>query len=71
MKKVSKAFISDVFTFYNKMVDTIELLENSCLDQVYKVKNTWRIQKNRQNDQTITLSAEEMCYQVCPVCSAA
>ena len=52
--KVIKTFIADDFDFYDKMGDTIELLDNSYLDKVHKVKITWRILKNCQNGQAIT-----------------
>ena len=44
--KVIKAFTADDFVFSNKAGNTLELCDNSCLDQAHKVKITWRIQKN-------------------------
>ena len=69
--KVIKAFIANNFIFYNKSGSTIELLDTACLDQAHKVRITWRIQKNRQNGQAITLSAKEACQKVFPVRGAA
>ena len=68
--KVIKAFIADIFAFFYKAGNTLELLDNSCLDKAHKLMITWRIQKNHQNGQTITLSAKEVCHQLCPVCAA-
>ena len=68
--KVIKAFIADNFVFYDKPGNTIELLDTACLDQAHKVGISWRIQKNQQNGQAITLSAKEAGQQVCPVCAA-
>ena len=38
--KVIKAFIANNFDFYNKAGNTIELLENTCVDQAHKVMIT-------------------------------
>ena len=46
-KKVIKAFTADDFVFFEKSGHTLELRDNSCLDQAHKVKITWRIEKNR------------------------
>ena len=46
-KKVIKAFNANNFVFFDRSGHTLELLDNSCLDQVHRVKITWRIQKNR------------------------
>ena len=43
--KVIKAFTADDFVFFDKSGNTLELLDNSCLDQAHKVRITWRIQK--------------------------
>jgi hypothetical protein len=67
--KVIKAFTADNFVFFDKAGNTLELCDNSCLDQAHKVKITWRIQKNRQNGQAITITKyalfvplEEWCF---------
>ena len=54
-KKVIKAFTADDFVFFNKAGNTLELCDNSCLDQAHKVNITWCIKKNRRNGQKITL----------------
>jgi hypothetical protein len=57
--KVIQAFSADDFVFFNEAGNTLELCDNSCLDQVHKVKITWRTQKNRRNGQAITISAKK------------
>ena len=69
--KVIKAFIANNFVFYDKAVETFDLVDTACLDREHKVRITWRIQKNRQNGQAITLSADKVGHQVCPICAAA
>jgi hypothetical protein len=68
--KVIKAFSADDFVFFDEAGNTLELCDNSCLDQAHKVKITWRIQKNRQNGQAITISAKKTCHKICPVRAA-
>ena len=67
--KVIKAFTADDF-FFEEAGNTLKLRDNSCVDQAHKVKITWRIQKNRQNGQAITISAKKVCHKICPVCAA-
>jgi len=69
-KKFIKAFTANNFVFFNKSGHTLELHDNSCLDQAHTVKITWRIQKNRQNGQKITLSGEKTCLTICAVRAA-
>ena len=52
-KKVIKAFIADDFVFLDSSGDVIVDLDESSTPR--KVRVTWRIQKNRQNGQDITL----------------
>ena len=59
--KVIKAFTADDFVFFDKAGNTLELIDDSCLDQAHKVRITWRIQKNRHNGQKITFSAKKTC----------
>jgi hypothetical protein len=65
--KVIKAFTADDFVFFDKAGNTLELVNDSCLDQAHKVRITWRIQKNRCNGQKITLSAEQTYHKICAV----
>ena len=69
--KVIKAFSTDNFVFHGKAGDIIDLVDIACLELLHKVRITWQIQKNRQNGQAITLSANKAGHQVCPVRAAA
>ena len=66
--KVIKAFTANNFVFFDKAGNTLELIDDSCLDQAHRVRITWRIQKNRHNGQKITLSSEQIYHKTCPVC---
>jgi hypothetical protein len=57
-KMVIKAFITNDFIFYDEKKRVVKNLNNDSLQQAHFVKITWRIQKNRQNSQLITLAAE-------------
>jgi hypothetical protein len=57
-KTVIKAFIANDFIFYDEKKRVIKNLNNDSLQRARFVKITWRIQKNRQNSQSITLAAE-------------
>ncbi len=57
-KTVIKAFIANNFIFYDEKKHVIKNLNNDSLKQARFVKITWRIQKNHQNGQSITLAAE-------------
>ena len=69
-KKVIKAFTADNFVFFDSSGRTLELVNESCLDQAQRVRITWRIQKNRRNGQKITLSGEKTCVAICAVRAA-
>ncbi len=68
-KTVIKAFIANNFIFYDEKKRVIKNLNNDSLQQAHFVKITWRIQKNCQNGQSITLVAEIDRTKICPVCS--
>jgi hypothetical protein len=57
-KTVIKVFITNDFIFYDEKKCVIKNLNNDSLQQARFVKITWRIQKNHQNGQSITLAAE-------------
>jgi hypothetical protein len=59
-KKVIKAFTANDFVFFDKSGHTLELRDNSCLDQA----NTVKIGQN------ITLSGKKTCHKICAVCAA-
>ena len=63
-KKVIKAFTANDFVFFDKSGHTLQLINNSSLDQAHKVKITWHIQKNRHNGQKITLSDKRICHTI-------
>ncbi len=55
---VIKAFIANDFIFYDEKKRVVKDLNEDSLQRACFVKITWRIQKNRQNGQSITLAAE-------------
>jgi hypothetical protein len=57
-KTVIKAFIANGFIFYDKKKHVVKDLKEDSLQRDRFVKITWRIQKNHQNGQPITLMAE-------------
>jgi hypothetical protein len=69
-KMVIMVFIANNFIFYNENKRVVKNLNNDFLQQARFVKITWRIQKNRQNGQSITLVAEIDRPKLCPVRSA-
>ena len=70
VKKVIKAFIGDDFFFYDQAGHRIFELLLESMSLVKKLQVTWRIQKNRQNGQAITVSADDEHPQICPVRAA-
>jgi hypothetical protein len=66
-KTVIKAFIANNFIFYNEKKRIIKELNKDSLQRARFVKITWRIQKSRQNSQSITLGAESDRHKICPV----
>jgi hypothetical protein len=68
--QVIKAFINGNYVFYDKHRGVIKILTMDSFDQTYFVQVTWRIQKNRQNGQAITLAADVDHPDICPVRSA-
>jgi hypothetical protein len=69
-KTVIKAFITNNFIFYNERKRIVKELNEDSLQQACFVKITWHIQKNHQNSQLITLTAESDQPKICPVLSA-
>jgi hypothetical protein len=67
---VIKAFVASNFIFYDGKKHIVKILDEDSFQQVGLVKITWRIQKNRQNGQAITLAAEVSRPKICPVRSA-
>jgi hypothetical protein len=69
-KTIIKAFIANDFIFYDGKKHVVKNLNEDSLQRAHFVKITWRIQKNRQNGQSITLTTESDCPEICPVRSA-
>jgi hypothetical protein len=69
-KMVIKAFIANDYIFYDEKKHVVKDLNEDSLQQAHFVKITWRIQKKRQNGQSITLAAEIYRPKICPVRSA-
>jgi hypothetical protein len=67
---VIKAFVASDFIFYDGKKHIVKILDEDSFQQVRLVKITWRIQKNLQIGQAITLSAEVDRPEICPVRSA-
>jgi hypothetical protein len=67
---VIKAFTANDFIFYEAKKRIIEDLCPESIESVAAVKITWRIQKNRQNGQSITLATDKKFPDLCPVQSA-
>ncbi len=67
---VIKAFVASDFIFYDGKKLIVKIVDEDSFQQVRLVKITWRIQKNRQNGQAITLSADVNRPEICPVRSA-
>ncbi len=68
-KMVFKAFIANNFIFYDEKKRIVKDLNKDSLQQARFIKISWRIHKNRQNGQSITLAAEIDQPKVCP-CTA-
>jgi hypothetical protein len=64
---VIKAFTANDFVFYNKNSHVLMKIDNSSLNFATSIQITWCIQKNCQNGQKITLSADTRNPTICPV----
>ena len=69
-KKVIKAFIANDFQFIDVTGQVITKLSVASNDVVDRVRITWRIQKNCQNNQKVTLSRDKTNPAICPVLAA-
>jgi hypothetical protein len=67
---VIKAFTTNDFQFFDKNSQVISGLSDTSIEVVDRVRITWRIQKNRQNNQTVTLSSDKTNTLICPVLAA-
>jgi hypothetical protein len=67
-KTVTKAFIANDWKFYDKMGKVVDA---SCPRSMpVKIKATFRIQKNRQNVQLVTILSNDKHPDICPVRAA-
>jgi hypothetical protein len=69
-KQVIKAFTANDFQFFNKNRQVITELSDTSIEVVDRVRITWHIQKNCQNNQTVTLSSDKTNTAICPVLAA-
>ncbi len=69
-RQVIKAFTCKDFAFFKKSWCHLRTVNDSSFDVADTVRITWRIQKNRQNGQTITLSSNSTHQDQCPIRSA-
>jgi hypothetical protein len=69
-KQVIKAFTANNFQFFDKNSQVITKLSDTSIKVVDRVCITWHIQKNRQNNQTVTLSSYKTKTAVCPILAA-
>jgi hypothetical protein len=69
-KQVIKAFTANNFQFFDKNSQVITELSDASIKVVNKVRITWRIQKNRQNNQTINLLSDNANTAICPILAA-
>ena len=69
-RTVVMAFIRRDWTFYDKRGNVILQHSEAMLVDLGKVRITFRIQKNRQNGQTITVVADLKHPEICPVRNA-
>jgi len=67
---VIKAFIANNFQFIDVTGQVITELSDASIDVVDRVRITWRVQKNHQNNQRITLSYDKTNPTICPVLAA-
>ena len=66
-RKVVKAFTANDFAFYDEAGIRITEMSQSARDRASSVRITWRIQKNCQNGQHITLGIDAKVPLLCPV----
>jgi hypothetical protein len=69
-KQVIKAFTANDFQFFDKNSQVITELSDTSIKVVDRVRITWHIQKNCQNNQTVTLLSDKTNTAICPVLAA-
>jgi hypothetical protein len=69
-RKAIKAFTANNFQYFDVNGQVIIELSDASIDVVDRVHITWRIQKNCQNNQKITLLCDKTNPTICPVLAA-
>ncbi len=69
-KQVIKAFTANNFNFFDKNSQVITELSDASIEVVDRVCITWRIKKNCQNNQMVTLLSDKTNTAICPVLAA-
>jgi hypothetical protein len=69
-KQVIKSFIANDFQFINATGQVITELSDTSIEVVDRAHITWHIQKNRQNNQKITLLCDKTNPTICPILTA-
>jgi hypothetical protein len=69
-KQVIKVFTVNNFQFFDKKSQDISELSDTSIEVVDRVRITWRIQKNCQNNQMVTLLSDKINTSICPILAA-
>ena len=69
-RKVIKSFTANDFQFFDVNGQVIIELSDASIDVIDRVHITWRIQKNHQNNQKITLLCDKTSPTICPILAA-
>jgi hypothetical protein len=69
-KQVIKAFTANGFQFFDKNSQVFTELSDTSIEVVDRVRITWRIQKNCQNNQSVTLLSNKTNTAICPILAA-
>jgi hypothetical protein len=69
-RQVIKSFIANDFQFIDVNGQVITELSDASIDVVDRVRITWHIQKNCQNNQKVTLPCDKTKPTICPVLAA-
>jgi hypothetical protein len=69
-KQVITAFIANDFQFIDANGQVITELSDASIEHINRVRITWCIQKNCQNNQNITLPCDKTNPTICPVLAA-
>ena len=68
--KVVKAMTSNDFVFFDSKGRKLKKFDQDDFEAVSSMKITWRIQKNRQNGQSLKIAADKTNPLICPVRNA-